>query len=125
MYRRLISTKTVKCSNCKLYNKGVKLCKLNLNHALSNRLDEKICGIDGKQYWELDKTNLILSIDSKIASGIFLFTGSMSLIPLYSFTSYECGVFSILCFAGSYACSNSSTEYYQQYLDDNFIDIKK
>ncbi len=59
MLKRLFSSMLKNCSECRLYDRTTKLCKINGVNAIKNRLDDNICGLDSKQFWPLDTTNLI------------------------------------------------------------------
>ena len=45
-----ISLNIFNCSNCRLYNRKTKICKINKLNALENRFNEKICGSDAKKH---------------------------------------------------------------------------
>jgi hypothetical protein len=61
----------LRCSECKLYKPTTKLCRLNNLNAFENRLDDNICGRDGKKFWALDKTNLIIAEQFHKEAGYF------------------------------------------------------
>ena len=59
MLKRLFSSIPLirlNCIDCKLYNRKTNLCKINNLNAINNRIDDNICGTDGKKYLPLDKT---------------------------------------------------------------------
>ena len=76
MIRRLLSTMPInklQCSDCKLYNPTTKVCKMNNSFAFENRLDDNICGVNGKKFLPLDKMNLIIAEQFDKYSGYFGF----------------------------------------------------
>lgn len=86
MSRRLYSSVPINklhCSDCKLYNPTTQICKMNNVNAFQNRLDDKNCGLNGKNFWALDKTNLIQSERYYKYSGYF---------GLFAITSVPCGI---------------------------------
>ena len=61
MLKRLFSSRSLNCLDCRLYNRQTKLCRINNLSAINNRIDDNICGVEGNKYFPLDKTNLIKS----------------------------------------------------------------
>ena len=119
--RRLFSTNLANnvyknCVDCRLYNNKTKLCKINKINATDNRMNDNICGIDGKKFWALDKTYLIKSIEAKNASDNF---------ALFALVTLPCGILSISFMSFIFSCvsSDNSNEYEKKYLDDNDINI--
>ena len=92
MLRRLFSSNPgnkLNCTDCRLYNGNTKLCKINKLNATENRIDDNICGIEGKKFWSLDKTNLINSKTVlNYSTNIRLFT--LASLPCVIF--YDCRI---------------------------------
>ena len=126
MLRRLLSSIPINkvillnCIDCRLYNRTTKLCKINKLIAFENRLDDTICGIDGKKFWSLDKTNLI---KSEKYNRISDYTGIISItsLPCAMFFDYRLLFLSYISFTITAVGFNMSLEYKQKYLDDNDI----
>lgn len=80
MLRRVFSTVASKknCSDCRLYIRATKTCKLNNLNAFDNRLNDNICGIEGKKFWALDDTQLIISQKYEKIVGYFGVSGILS-----------------------------------------------
>ena len=123
MLKRLFSSlpnNKLNCSDCRLYYKITKLCKINKLNAIDNRIDDTICGIDAKKFWSLDKTNLIKSEKYSRYSGFVALYGFLS-IPGFLLLDYRILFSSILSFFISEMYSDESLKYEKKYLDDNNI----
>jgi hypothetical protein len=127
MLKRVFSSSTTtinlykkNCIDCRLYNKKTKICKINKLNAIDNRINENICGIDGKKFWALDKTYLIKSIQAENFSGnLSLFT--LASLPCAIFYDWHILSISFMSFMASCVSSANSSEYERKYLDDNDI----
>lgn len=108
-------------SNCRLYNRKTKICKINNLNALENRLNEEICGLDAKKLWLLDKTNLIKS--NKFREYCMNFTIlSISPIPFAFYFDIYCIFTSIISIYFADICIDISDDYKKKYFKDNDID---
>lgn len=119
MLRRLFSSTPLirfNCSNCRLYDKTTKLCKINQLNAIDNRMDNNICGIDGKKYNPLDTTNLIKSERYEKYSYIVRVFAIASLPPMICYDAYFVG-FALL--IGDLILSEKSINFKDKYLEDN------
>lgn len=121
MLRRVFSTVASKknCSDCRLYNRATKTCKLNNLNAFDNRLNDNICGIDGKKFWALDDTYLIKSQHyDKIAdySGLFGLLSTLSWIYTDSITLC---LSSFACVYISFIFTEISEDAKKKYLDND------
>jgi hypothetical protein len=119
MLRRMLSSVAINknCSHCRLYNRATKTCKLNNLDAFTNRLNDSICGTDGKKFWALDDKHLIKSKKYEQCAG---FTGFLAItsfsIALYSFNIVY--VFPSYFFYVIYEiCIDLSDEAKKKYLD--------
>ena len=86
MLKRFFSSMSINklnCYDCRFYNNKTKLCKINKLNAIENRMDDNICGIVGKKFMSLDKTNLIESDKCDKYSNISGFLTIASLPILY------------------------------------------
>lgn len=123
MLKRLFSSlsqNVLKCSDCRLYDAKTKLCKINKLNAIDNRMDDLICGGDGKKFWPLDKTNLIKSNQAELYGAYFgLFT--LISIPTVIFVDYRLSMSSCISYyvADTFLCMSIS--YKKQFMDDNNI----
>jgi hypothetical protein len=90
-----------------------------------NRMDETICGPNGKRYWELDKTYLLISEKCRKYSLFFLFSSPPLLLTLSYFLSYPytlmIGPTVAYTIYLSYALSILSIESKEQYKLDNYV----
>jgi len=102
-----------------LYNKKTKLCKINKLKAIDNRMDDNICGIDGKKYNPLDKTNLIKSERSEKYSDI---SGLLTIasLPILYYDIYFVW-FPLSSFMVGKIFLNISRDFKEKYLEDNDI----
>ena len=108
------------CADCRLYNPTTKLCKINKLNALENRLDDKNCGLDGKNFWSLDKTNLIKSEQYYKYNRYMQYITIISL-PCVIIIDFKIIFFSIISFIIEDTIGNISLKYKQKYLNDNNI----
>lgn len=124
MLRRFLSTSTINptnkinCVDCRLYNRKTKLCAFNKLNAFDNRLDQTICGIEGKKFWSLDKTHLIKS-ESYQTYSVYSDGFSICLIPLALVTDYRLLVASVILMNISYNFELLSNKSKQKFLDEN------
>ena len=121
--RRFISSAPIKlnCFDCRLYNKNTKLCKINKLNASENRIDPNICGIDGKHFWALYKTDLIKSETNKLYSDGFNLVAFVGL-PYAIFYDFRIVYLSCSSFIIARVFLNISKTCKEKYLDDNGID---
>ena len=122
MLRRLFSStiNKVNCSDCRLFNSKKKSCKINNLNATENRIDDNICGLEGKKYWELDKTYLIKSNTYYKYSTCFgIFT--LSSLPFLIFYDFGVIYFTIYSLIVGELFSDISEDYKKRYLDNNDI----
>ena len=122
MLRRLFSSTIhkVNCSDCRLFFSKNKLCKINNLNATENRIDDNICGIDGKKYWTLDKTYLIKSNTLFKYSRCFgIFT--LSTLPYLLFYDFSIIYLTVLSLFIEGEISDRSEYYKKKYLDNNDI----
>jgi hypothetical protein len=122
MIRRFISFTPIKlnCSDCRLYNRNTKLCKINKLNATENRIDPNICGIDGKHFWALYKTDLIKSETNKLYSDGFELVALVGL-PYAIFYDFRIVYLSFSSLIIANIFSDISEKYKEKYLDDNDI----
>ena len=93
---------------------------MNKLNATDNRIDDNICGIDGKKFWSLDKTNLIKSeYISKYITTIDLFI--ITSLPFAILYDYRIVYLSLTSFIISDILSNISRKYEKKYIDNNDI----
>ena len=122
MLKRLFSSTPINklnCIDCRLYNKKTKLCRINNLNAINNRIDDNICGIDGKKYYPLDKTNLIESEKCDKYSNISGLLTIASLPILYN-DIYFVG-FTLSLFMVERILSETSRDFNDKYIKDNNI----
>ena len=122
MLRRLFSSTPLirlNCIDCRLYDRQTKLCRINRLNAIDNRMDDNICGIEGKKYYPLDKTNLI---KSKQADKYSVITGLLIIasLPIVYNDIYFIGFTLSLCL-GEKILSDVSKDFKKKYLEDNEI----
>ena len=123
MLRRLFSTSPsnkLNCVDCRLYNRTTKLCAFNKLNAFENRLNETICGLDGKKFWSLDKTHLIESERYSRVAALFGIYGIIS-APCSIVIDIRLLVTSFASFYFADIFADMSGESKQKYLDDNQI----
>lgn len=124
MIKRLFSSNVsnkINCTDCRLYNRRTKLCKMNDLKAFGNRLDENKCGIKGKSYWALDKTNLIKAEKYNEYACMFeliTITSGVGIILI----DYKCllSLFTSLYFASFYSEKSEKSE--KAYKEENDIE---
>ena len=111
------------CSDCRLYNRQTKLCKINKLNAIDNRIDDNICGIEGKKYYPLDKTNLLKSEKcdkNSVISGLLIIAS----LPIVYNDVYFIGFTLSLCLVER-IFSDTSRDFKKKYLEDNDISEDK
>ena len=119
MLKRLFSSRPLNCLDCRLYNRQTKLCRINNLSAINNRIDDNICGVEGKKYFPLDKTNLIKSqrCDKyQVISGL-LTIGSLPIL----YNHVYCIGFTLSLFLVERMLSDTSRDFKNKYLQDNDI----
>ena len=119
MLKRLFSSRPLNCLDCRLYNRQTKLCRINNLSAINNRIDDNICGVEGKKYFPLDKTNLIKSqrCDKyQVISGL-LTIGSLPIL----YNHVYCIGFTLSLFLVERMLSDTSRDFKKKYLQDNYI----
>lgn len=125
MLKRLFTSKSLNklnCTNCRLYNRKTKICKINNLNALENRLNEEICGIDAKKYWLLDETNLIKSRQYARFSELYSILTLMSIPSIFYFDMHYMSIFTLFISAHSVEmCYDLSVDYKKKYFEDNVI----
>ena len=110
----------LKCSDCRLYNAKIGICKLNGLSAMENRVNEGICGLDGKKHWPLDKTNLIES-QSYFKYSIIAYSFTIGSLPSAAFHDLRIMAFTYSSWVIGWAFELLSKEYEQKYLENNDI----
>lgn len=123
MLKRLFSSTPLirlNCIDCKLYNRKTNLCKINNLNAINNRMDDNICGTEGKKFLSLDKTNLIKSMESTKYSNISgtLFVASL---PIVVYCDVYFAWFPLYSFMIASIFRDVSRDYNEKYLKDNDI----
>ncbi len=123
MLKRLFSTisiNKINCSDCRLYNKTTKICKLNSLNASDNRFNNDVCGIKGDKFWPLDKTNLIISETYfKQSAGVMVFT--LSSLPFGLLYDGKFAVLSYISLLIGSSLSVLARDHENKYFDDNDI----
>lgn len=128
MIRRFFSSiknevKKSDCSNCRLYNRTNKLCKLNNLLASENRTINGACGIDGTKYFPLDKKNLYVSNMYLACSISYTMFGIGYLFPYMIFHDFSImmAIFSGSTIVIGNMYSLIAMDYKKKYLEDNNI----
>ena len=108
------------CSDCRLYDGKTGICKLNGLSAIKNRVNESVCGLDGKKYWALDKTNLIESRDF-LKYSLRFYGCTIVSIPSAIVYDFRIMAFSYSSWVLGWWFEILSKEYEKKYLEDNDI----
>lgn len=108
------------CFDCRLYNRTTKLCKLNNLYASENRIHNDVCGIDGRKYFALDKTNLINS-NKYLKYSTRLLTFTISSFPFIIVYDFRVAILTTLSLLYGNMLEMLSKDYKKQYLEDNNI----
>ena len=126
MLKRLFSSTSsirLNCLDCRLYNRQTKVCRINNLNAVDNRMDDNICGAEGKKYFPLDKTNLIKSQTCdkyQIISGL----STIASLPIL-YNHVYCIGFTLSLFLVERMLSDTSRDFMKKYLEDNGISEDK
>ena len=117
MLRRYSSTSTKKilCKDCTFFKPSNGICKFNRLDAFDNRMNDKICGRNAKQFWPLDNTYLKRSI---ICCNLYIGSGAMVLYGIHISNGY------VLTFGALSAFTNYILFhiYNKKFYDANHID---
>lgn len=125
IYKRFFTSTSLNkfnCSNCKLYNRKTKICKINNLNAFENRLNEEICGLNAKNKLLLDETNLIKSEEFKKNSAFYTLL-SIATIPSVLYIDFKCILLSIITLYSAKISNKISDDYKKKYFEDNDLDI--
>ena len=117
MLRRYLSTSTkrILCKDCTFFKPSNGICKFNKLNAFDNRMNDKICGRNAKQFWPLDNTYLKRSI---ICCNLHIGSVTIAIYGIYISSEY------VLAFGALSAFTNYILVniYNKKFYDANHID---
>lgn len=118
--RSFSSIAKLKCSDCRLYDKKTDLCKLNSLHAFENRGDEGVCGVNGKKYLAIDKTNLTES-DEYFKYSVMSHAFAVGSLPFAVVYDFRILAFTYSSWVLGWSFELLSNGCKQKYLEDNDV----